>query len=112
MGSRRRLRSQNAGEFFDDFFSDETETSKLMRGHMFYLLAIIFLVLCLHKAVYVFCKWKGYDVPPILGAPGVEVQVFLAMFMVREGGYRAPVIHLDQLIVSRLEAMIFCFADS
>jgi len=100
LGSGRRLQSKNAGDFFDDFFSDETETSKLMRGHMFYLLTIIFLVLFLHKLLYVFCKWKGVDVPPIFVAPGVEVQVFLAVFMVREGGHRASVKYLDQLSLS------------
>ena len=87
MGSRRRLESdENEEDFFDSFFSDETETSKLMRGHMFYLLTIIFLVLFLHKLLYVFCKWKDKDVPPVLAAPKVEVHMFLALFMVREGG--------------------------
>ena len=84
MGSRRRLRSdENTGNIFSEFFNDDTNDSDVMRAHLFYLCTLIFLVLCFHKLIYLFCKWKGFAVPPILVAPGVEVQMFLALFMVR-----------------------------
>eukprot|EP00613_Pedinella_sp_CCMP2098_P078591 CAMPEP_0171961612 /NCGR_PEP_ID=MMETSP0993-20121228/163806_1 /TAXON_ID=483369 /ORGANISM="non described non described, Strain CCMP2098" /LENGTH=70 /DNA_ID=CAMNT_0012609713 /DNA_START=1 /DNA_END=209 /DNA_ORIENTATION=+ len=52
-----------------------------MRAHLFYLGIIISLVLISHKAMFVFFEYKGLDVPSVLGAPGVEVQLFLALFM-------------------------------
>mmetsp|Transcript_54215 Transcript_54215/g.101268 ORF Transcript_54215/g.101268 Transcript_54215/m.101268 type:complete len:128 (+) Transcript_54215:527-910(+) len=67
-------------KFYDDFFKDDC-TSKLMRAHLFYVCSLVGLVLCIHKAYYVFCKCKGFAVPPILSAPGLEIKIFLALFM-------------------------------
>jgi len=80
LSSGRRLQG---GHIYDNFFSDDTDASILMRAHLFYLCSLVALVLCSHKAYYVFCKWKGFEIQAVLSAPGVEIQIFLALFMVK-----------------------------
>ena len=53
-----------------------------MRSHLFYLCSLVGLVLCIHKAYYLICKWKSFEIQAVLSAPGVEIQIFLALFMV------------------------------
>ena len=63
IGSGQRRLENEMGGFFVDFFNDDTDTSQLMRAHLFYLGIIIGSVLCIHKAMFMFFEYKGLDVP-------------------------------------------------
>jgi len=71
MGSGRRRLENEMGGYFVDFFNDDTNTSQLMRAHLFYLGIIIGLVLISHKAMFVFFEYKGRNVPDWL--PRAEI---------------------------------------
>ena len=64
------------------FFNTNSEAAKLMSAHTFYLCTVVGLVCLVHLVIYIVFFFKNTEVPGIIGAPAVEIELFLALFMV------------------------------
>ena len=82
IGTERRLDKNDGENTRTWFFNDETAESTLMRGHLFYLLLVVMLMLCARGLLNAVYFSKGWKLQPMFCAPGVEFQVFLALLIV------------------------------